>query len=277
MKTEFKIPLYYTIKRYMIRQNTGFRKSVEAFFSSLLRDYVWVPLYALIVLDVNISKEILGILLHLITFSIAYEMGYLYTDNISILKEDLSIRKVIYETPRPLINIYYALLIRCFVLGGMLVIIQPWSSLEITFLYILIPCIYLVYGNLKEKFRIPFFIILRFLKGFLPYAFLLFGLSLIQLETVSLLIFATALFFSIEYITRKLKITYINIQQVQYIWVRYLIIILILLPYILLREVSFYEISFLMGLYIVVNILMLCSSQIKKVLIKRGKSEYLQN
>jgi len=266
MKTEFYLPLYYSLKRYMIRHDTSLKSSITGFFSSLLRDYVWIPVYAILLLNGPNNYQIAGILLHLIVFSIIYEMGYIYTDNISVLKEDVKIRKVIYKEPQPSLHIYISLAIRFFVAVVLMFFMQRWLNVWIVLLYVSLLMIYFVYGNLNERWRIPFFVALRFLKGFLPYAFLLITLIKVQLMLVVLLLFATTVFFSVEYMSRKLQISYINIQELKYTWLRYLLIFLIVFPYILLNKIPLREFSLLFTIYVGVNVLMIIASIARKLI-----------
>ena len=266
MKTEFYLPLYYSLKRYMIRHDTSLKSSITGFFSSLLRDYVWIPVYAILLLNGPNNYQIAGILLHLIVFSIIYEMGYIYTDNISVLKEDVKIRKVIYKEPQPSLHIYISLAIRFFVAVVLMFFMQRWLNVWIVLLYVSLLMIYFVYGNLNERWRIPFFVALRFLKGFLPYAFLLITLIKVQLMLVVLLLFATTVFFSVEYMSRKLQISYINIQELKYTWLRYLLIFLIVSPYILLNKIPLREFSLLFTIYVGVNVLMIIASIARKLI-----------
>lgn len=275
MKTEFLVPILYSLKRYKIRQCTSWYKSVIGFVSSLLRDYLWVPIYAIFMVGGPNWTQITGIILHLLTFSIAYEMGYIYTDTISILKEDKDIRKVIYQENQPFSHIYTALGIRLIFLAGFLYLIQFWLNWYIVGLYLLILSIYFVYGNLSEKWRTPLFVILRYLKGFIPYAFLLIQLPRIQFVMVFLVTLSTAIFFSIEYFSRKFKIEYINIQLLKYIWVRYLIVFIFFAPYVLLNHIPFREFSLLFTIYVGVNLTMISFTLIRRLLEGEGLKEIL--
>lgn len=267
MKSEFMIPLWYTIKRYMIRHQANLNKSVIAYFSSMLRDYIWIPIYAIFFLGGPTLFQLKGLIFHLIAFSIAYEIGYIYTDNISIKKENKKIRKVIYKNPVSDKIVYLSILLRLLVLAIILFFMQPWLNNGIIWLYVLVIAIYWIYGNVKEKFRIPFFLMLRFLKGFVPYAFLVLALSSKTITLILLLLLATSMFFTIEYASRKLDITYINVQLLEFTWLRYLIILIFVAPYVYFGRIGFQDFSLLFTIYISINIIMIILSYSKQVVI----------
>ncbi|MDT0675846.1 hypothetical protein [Autumnicola musiva] len=265
MRTEFGIPLLYTIKRYKKRHESNWGTSIVAYFSSMLRDYIWIPIYILLVTDGPYLFQVLGFLLHLLAFSVAYEAGYIYTDNISVKKESPEIRKIIYKHAVPDTHTYIAILIRILVLSSMLIFMQPWLSPEITGMYFSVFVIYYIYGNLEEKYRVPLFLILRFLKGFVPSAFLLLSLESVPVMLITLLLLATALFFTIEYGSRKLELPYINVQMMKYVWVRYLIIFVFLAPYIIVDHIPLRDFSLVFTIYVGVHISMIILSLLRKV------------
>lgn len=254
MKKEFMIPLWYTIKRDMLRHQHTARTGVVAFASAMLRDYIWIPIYAIYVLGEPNIFQITGIILHLVAFSIAYEMGYIYTDNISIKKEKAKIRRVVYKEPVSDKYTYSSLLIRLAILSGFLFFMEPWLNMEIVYLYISLLVTYLIYGNLGEKFRVPLFLVLRFLKGFVPYAFLLFALDRNHFLFVCIVLLGTAIFSTIEYGSRKLEVTYINVQKIQYLWIRYLIIFSLVVPCFYFSHISFRELSMLFLIYVATHL-----------------------
>lgn len=267
MKAELIVPLWYTIKRYMIRHQTTMPKSIIAYFSSMFRDYLWIPLYAIFFLGGPTMFQVKGLVFHLIAFSIAYEMGYIYTDNISIKTEDEKIRKVIYKDPIADRYIYIALILRILVVVGMLLMMGPWLTETLVWMYLAVIVIYFIYGNVKEKFRVPLFLILRFFKGFIPYGFLIFALSTKTFTLISLLLLATATFFTIEYATRKLNITYVNVQLLEFTWLRYLIILVFVAPYVYFGHIGFQDFSLLFTIYISINIIMIILSYSRRMLI----------
>ncbi|MDT0643788.1 hypothetical protein RM553_13175 [Zunongwangia sp. F363] len=230
----------------------------------MLRDYVWIPIYALVVLEGLDLFHISGFIFHLLIFSIAYEVGYIYTDNISIKKEDKKICKVIYKNPVPENHVYFAIFLRVAVVYVLLAFMKPWLNMEIVWMYTSVFLIYFIYGNLQEKYRVPLFLILRFLKGFIPSAFLILAMDRVPFMLVTLLLFSTACFFSIEYASRKLDLTYINIQLMKYVWLRYLIIFFFLAPYILLDHIPLRDFSLVFTIYVGIHLTMIILSLLRK-------------
>ncbi|MDT0688826.1 hypothetical protein RM549_03470 [Salegentibacter sp. F188] len=274
MKIELLIPLWYTLKRYTIRHETSVSRSFVAYLSSMFRDYIWIPIYAIYFLGGPTLYQIQGIIIHIIAFSVAYEIGYIFTDNISIKKENENIRKLIYKDPVPDAIIYFSILIRFIVLAGILLLFNAWVTTEIIILYGTVLLIYWVYGNLKEEYRVPLFLLLRFFKGFVPYAFLILMLSGPTLTLISLLLAATACFFTIEYASRKLDFQYVNIQLMRYVWIRYLIILFFVAPYVYFGHIGFQKFSMLFTIYVAIHLIMIISSLVRRVLIGEFSLKY---
>ncbi|MDT0650413.1 hypothetical protein [Autumnicola edwardsiae] len=266
IRIELGIPILYTLERYRKRHDSNWATSVVAYFSSMLRDYMWIPIYIFLVTDGPFLFQLSGLLLHLLAFSIIYEAGYLYTDNISVKKENVKIRKVIYKEALQENHVYFAMLLRVIVVGIMFLFMQPWLSLEIIILYLSILAIYYIYGNLQESYRVPLFLLLRFLKGFIPVSFLLLSLESVPTTLISLLLLATASFFTIEYASRKLDLPYINIQLMKYVWVRYLIIFVFLAPYLIFDHIPFRDFSLIFTTYVSIHIGMIVLSLLRKFL-----------
>lgn len=268
MFSEFIIPLWYTIRRDMLRHDHKFLTSLIAFGSSMLRDYIWVPIYIFFIVGVPNQFQLTGIFLHLIAFSIAYEIGYIFTDNISIKYENKNIRHVVYEEPVPERTVYFSILIRLLILAIMLWLMDAWMSRIIFISYISLLGIYFIYGLLSEKLRVPLFVLLRYLKGFVPYAFLILHLPKYHLILVSIVLMATAIFYSIEYGTRKLELPYINIQKLRYLWLRYFIILLFIVPYSYFSKTSLANSALLFFIYMGIHICMIVFSLSRKLLVK---------
>ncbi|WP_373056950.1 hypothetical protein [Zunongwangia sp. H14] len=274
MKLELKVPLLYTLERYKRRHDSNWRTSVVAYFSSMLRDYIWIPIYALVVLEGLDLFNISGFIFHLLVFSVAYEVGYIYTDNISIKKENKKICKIIYKNPVPERHVYFAIFMRIIIVYGILSFVDSWVNVEIVWLYTSMFLIYFVYGNLKERFRVPLFMILRFLKGFIPSAFLILAMDHVPFMLVTLLLLSTACFFSIEYASRKMDFWYINIQLMKYVWIRYLIIFLFLAPYIIFDQIPLRDFSLVFTIYVGTHLTMILLSLLRNFV---GKQISLQD
>ncbi len=257
MYSEFVIPLWYTVRRDMLRHNNTVKSSIIGCSSSLVKENIWVLIYATIVLGTSISYVFVGVILHLIAFSVAYEIGYIYTDNIGIRIEKKQTRNVIYSSKIPNRDVFISISIRIFFLALYLILIQPWMNLEIAYLYVFTILIYFTYGSVKENYRIPLFAILRFLKAFVPYAFLLLLLDKWKLSLVLIVIFGTAVFFTIEYASRKLELKYINVHKPKYLWLKYLVIASFVTPYFIFTDISFFSTKFLFITYIASHLIAL--------------------
>ncbi|MDT0646273.1 hypothetical protein RM545_06190 [Zunongwangia sp. F260] len=266
MKSEFLIPLWYTIKRDMIRQNNTVVRSTLRFFSSMLRDYVWIPIYVFWTVEGLGSLNILGAFLHLIAFSIAYEIGYIYADNIGIKREKITTRNVVYEEPVPDKEIYLSMIIRLVVLSVLLFIMQAWLNYFIVLLYAMGIFIFILHAHLTEKLRIFTFIGLRFNKGFIPYAFLIFLLAPEEIWVISFLLLGISIFYSISYASRKLELRFINVYEPKYFWLRFLLTFLLAAPAAYFSRYSLEKFSWMYGVFTLTHLVIIGFSQISRLI-----------
>lgn len=269
MLSEFKIPLWYTVKRDMIRHDHDVKTAVIDVSVSLIRDYIWIIPFFLIMNDFDLSIYYLGIFGHLICFSIAYEIGYIYTDNIGIENEKASTRNTIYEISVTRKQVYFSILIRLFSLVVLFVLMAPVVTPQVLALYILLLFTYFVYASVHEKIRVFLFVVLRFLKGFIPYGFLLLTLSTKNLLLVTCFLLGTSIFVGIEYGSRKLGFAYINVYKPRYFWLKYVFIVpLGLLLTALYAPISLGTFILYLMVYMVMDVMIMLLKPVKHLIHK---------
>jgi hypothetical protein len=175
--------------------------SLMTFFKNIFLVYAWVPFLMLLVLDMFLQFSVYGLLaMHLLSFILVYEAGYIASDVIGVTFEDKRIRRKIYDDV-PIVLSLSGIVIRLLLVS---LILTSLSAGPVVFLYVLTAVVFFLHASSKEHYRIGTFICLRILKGLVPYAFLL---PLLPQEYVLLIfigLLGTSIYYLIEYYIKKL-------------------------------------------------------------------------
>lgn len=223
------IPLLYITNREVYRIKVSKSSSIIRIITAMILNFLWVPIYALILLNKLLELPVYySIFIYLVTFLLFYEIGYILSDNVSVRFETGKIRRKFFKKLPSLKIIGVSIFLRLVLIFG---IFKLYSSLfyeEIVFIYLFTLFIFLIHCILKENYRIGTFIVLRILKGFVPYAFLLFSLSIEENLLVFSGLIGTAFFYAIEYSVRKLggKID-MNFYSIKSVFLEFSIIFLL--------------------------------------------------
>jgi len=206
MRTELYIPILYSIKREVNRFNHTYASSVIRLVAGMTFDYLWVPIYALLMSgSFFVTGIYLDLIFYVLMFMILYEIGYMVSDNIGIRFEKKELRNYVYKKLPSLPELGIGILIRLLLLCLLFIIFNRLNS-YIIFGYVLTLGVFLVHSFVKEKYKVSTFIALRFLKGFVPYAFLIFYLSFSDRILIISGLIGISLYYSIEYASRKTRL-----------------------------------------------------------------------
>jgi len=223
---ELYVPILYSIRREMLRFNHTLGSSIVRFAANFTFDYLWVPAYAMYILGSALSV-LPNILLSLFAFVMIYEAGYLFCDNIGIRFEKKGLCNYVYRRPLSVWSVLVAMIIRLLLVAGLFVFLKGIFSTDVIFMFILTFLVFIVHSIMNEKYRIATFLSLRLLKGYVPYAFLLFSLSITDRLLVFMGLLGVSAYYTLEYGARKMgKRSPFDVTEERYSLIRFMIVFL---------------------------------------------------
>ena len=268
-KIEFLIPVLYSVNREIYRFNLSKIDGLIRPISSMIRNYLWLPIYALIILnkfeDISVYYNIF---IYIITFMVLYEIGYIIADNIGIRFEKKEIRRDFYKKQIPLSVVGTAVFLRLITVGILFKIHENLFYKEIVLLYFFTLLIFIVHSLLRDSYRVGTFIMLRIMKGFVPYAFLLFQMPLEENLLVFSGLIGIALYYSTEYSVRKLGETLpINIYSEKFSFLKFLFIFILASIISVFYRISVEKILIFFTVFAICHIVILFLSEVKKKIV----------
>jgi L-asparagine transporter-like permease len=227
IREEFLVPLLYSVRREVYRFKISNFQSASRLLSSIAHCYLWVPIYALIVMnqltEISVYFEIL---VYLLSFLVLYEIGYIVSDLIGFRFENRKVRRETFTEKIPVYAVCAGILVRLLFIGIIMITFQHMFNIQMTILYAFTLLIFVIHSFVNEKYKVGTFFGLRILKGMVPYAFLILILPTHEMVLILSGLIGISYYYSIEYAHRKLnKSMKIDIYNDGYSFVRFFIII----------------------------------------------------
>jgi len=191
LRPEVYVPFAYSIVREMRRYKLTMFQSMVRVGANFIQHFLWIPLYAMIVLGDFLWGQVAYFLA---AFIIIYEAGYLISDTLGPHYEKKSLRKLVYKQISP-VSVFVGVVIRMVIVA---LLVTPWAVP-----YLLTIAVFLAHSLLNERFRIATFPAFTLMKGLIPFSFLLVSLGQEHILLIVAGLFGTACFETLEYYARK--------------------------------------------------------------------------
>ncbi|MBN2566883.1 hypothetical protein JXB02_02230 [Candidatus Woesearchaeota archaeon] len=265
-KLEFFIPLWYAVRREVLRFGLTNLSSSIRYFSLLVLMYLWVPAYALLVGQTYAEALIyVRLAIGILTFAVLYEAGYIFTDTIGSRLEWRDAMNTVYQEEIPLWLSIAGICIRIALVGIVMVGLRGWFPRAMQAYYLIVLLIFFIHGCLNGALRVVTFFTLRVLKGYAPYAWLFSTLPAYHASLVITALCGVSAFYTIEYGTRKLGFPLRkNLYDERHSYFRFVLVLCFTLTGVFLLDVPLSAFLVFMLVYSIHHLLLSSTKRLKR-------------